>query len=131
MVPKTALMMVLVLGVFAASIVPAKAVGESDMSNCTLAPPDYVPDRMKKCFMKFPISCQGKTLMYRQTDVLPAIPCILGQYGLKGFWKLQHCGYDVAMSIKPGLKVHIDEDQLIKFYRWSHYVSRHLTFLCQ
>ena len=117
MAPKSVFIIMFMLGLLATFIAPAKGVGESDMSGCALAPPDYVPERMKKCFQKLPISCQGKTVIYRQTDVLPAVPCILAQYGLKGFAKLQHCGYDVALSVKPGLKVHIDEDQLIKFYR--------------
>lgn len=89
---------------------------QGDPKNCLLSPPDYVPEGIKKCFKNTPIKCDGKTVSYKYTDVLPSLPCIIGTYGINGLLKMHHCGYDVAHSVKPGLEIHVHENELRKFY---------------
>lgn len=78
--------------------------------------PDFIPARIQKCTAKVPITCVGTEVCYKYTDALPTTPCILGEYGFKGFMKFYKCGYGIGYTVKPGLVTCIEEKYLRKFY---------------
>ncbi len=104
------------LAVCVAVTLAAASPYTKELEGCTLVP-DFIPSRIKKCTSGIQIQCTGSTVCYSQIEALKSLPCLVKEYPISAFFKMQQCGLKVKYRGLPQARICIDETELRKYYK--------------